>query len=204
MDRLISEQEVLNTINAWFYELSEQNISTLQGMIKAIPSAKPCDDAISRQAVLDMLEDINAETEGVGFYYEHYVDYIKSLLSVNPQEPKTVKSCDTCKHDEAFGCPSFIHDRCENYSEWEQADKSKGKALEQEPINKTVQKAYEDGKKDGYVQAKVEQEKTGHWIEGKYRDDDIRYNDSSYKCDKCGRIVDFKENFCPNCGAKMD
>lgn len=47
------------------------------------------------------------------------------------------------------------------------------------------------------------QPKTGHWIEGKYRDDDIRYNDSSYKCDKCGRIVDFKENYCPNCGAKM-
>ena len=38
------------------------------------------------------------------------------------QKPKTIKSCDTCKHDEAFGCPSFIHDRCENYSEWEQAE----------------------------------------------------------------------------------
>lgn len=45
------------------------------------------------------------------------------------------------------------------------------------------------------------QPKMGHWIEGKYRDDDIRYNDSSYKCDKCGRIVDFKENYCPKCGA---
>ena len=44
------------------------------------------DDLINRQAVLDMLEDINAETEGVGFYYEHYVDYIKSLPSVKPQE----------------------------------------------------------------------------------------------------------------------
>lgn len=44
------------------------------------------EDAISREAVLDMLEDINAETEGVGFYYEHYVDYIKALPSVKPQE----------------------------------------------------------------------------------------------------------------------
>lgn len=44
-------------------------------------------DLISRQAVLDMLEDINAETEGVGFYYEHYVDYIKSLPSVKPLKP---------------------------------------------------------------------------------------------------------------------
>ena len=41
--------------------------------------------AISRQAVLDMLEDINAETEGVGFYYKHYVEYIKNLPPVTPQ-----------------------------------------------------------------------------------------------------------------------
>ena len=47
---------------------------------------QPCGDAISRQAVLDMLEDINAETEGVGFYYEHYVEYIKNLPPVTPQQ----------------------------------------------------------------------------------------------------------------------
>ena len=42
-----------------------------------------------------------------------------------------------------------------------------------------------------------------HWIEGKWRDDDIRYNDTSYKCSECGRVVDFEENFCPTCGVKM-
>ena len=47
---------------------------------------EPCEDAISRQTVLDMLEDINAETEGVGFYYEHYVEYIKKLPPVKPQQ----------------------------------------------------------------------------------------------------------------------
>lgn len=47
------------------------------------------------------------------------------------------------------------------------------------------------------------QPKTGHWIVGKYTEDDIRYNDRSYKCSECGRVVDFKDNFCPNCGAKM-
>ena len=52
-------------------------------------------DLISRQAVLDMLEDINAETEGVGFYYEHYVDYIKFLPPVKPQEP-----CEGCDYKE--------------------------------------------------------------------------------------------------------
>lgn len=38
-------------------------------------------DLIDRQVVIDMLEDINAETEGVGFYYDHWVEYIKQLPS---------------------------------------------------------------------------------------------------------------------------
>lgn len=44
----------------------------------------------------------------------------------------------------------------------------------------------------------------GKWIKGKYTDDDLRYNDHSYRCNRCGKIVDFEENYCPNCGAKMD
>lgn len=55
-----------------------------------------------------------------------------------------------------------------------------------------------------WCETMAEQEpKTGHWIEGKYSADDIRYNDSSYKCNKCGKVVDFKENFCPDCGTRM-
>jgi len=42
-----------------------------------------------------------------------------------------------------------------------------------------------------------------HWIRGKYTEDDIRYNDSSYKCSVCSRVVDTEENYCPNCGARM-
>lgn len=42
-----------------------------------------------------------------------------------------------------------------------------------------------------------------HWIRGKYTEDDIRYNDSSYKCSKCGRVVDTEENYCPSCGEDM-
>lgn len=43
----------------------------------------------------------------------------------------------------------------------------------------------------------------GTWIEGKYTNDDLRYNDYSYRCSRCGKIVDFKENYCPRCGANM-
>lgn len=89
---------------------------------------EPCEDAISRQAVLDKKELVELE-DGQSFYCISPED-VKTLPSVNPQP------------------------------------------------------------------------KTGHWIKGKYSDDNIRYNDNSYKCDKCGRIVDFKENFCPDCGER--
>jgi ribosomal protein L37E len=81
----------------------ELGIEACEMAIEALEQ-QPCDDCISRQAVLDMLEDINAETEGVGFYYEHYVEYIKNLPPVTPQ-PKigrwinidaTHSKCDRC------------------------------------------------------------------------------------------------------------
>lgn len=43
----------------------------------------------------------------------------------------------------------------------------------------------------------------GKWTRGKYTDDDLRYNDYSYRCNRCGKVVDFEENYCPNCGARM-
>ena len=49
----------------------------------------------------------------------------------------------------------------------------------------------------------LRERKTGRWIRGSYTDDDKRYNDYSYKCSECGNVVDYKKNFCPNCGADM-
>ena len=47
------------------------------------------------------------------------------------------------------------------------------------------------------IKALKQEPKTGHWIEGKYKD----------TCDKCRctypKNIGFK-NYCPNCGAKMD
>ena len=51
----------------------------------AIPSAEPCEDAISRDAVLE--KAVYTETEEGWCGYTVDVDYIKSLPSVKPQEP---------------------------------------------------------------------------------------------------------------------
>ena len=37
--------------------------------------------------------------------------------------------------------------------------------------------------------------KTGKWIK-------LDYTEAwEYKCDQCGRMSDFEENYCPNCGS---
>lgn len=43
----------------------------------------------------------------------------------------------------------------------------------------------------------IEERKTGKWME-------LDFTEAwEYRCDQCGRRSDFKENFCPNCGADM-
>ena len=46
------------------------------------------------------------------------------------------------------------------------------------------------------------QPKKGKWISL----DDFRgkYNENGYKCSECDEHSDYKENFCPNCGARME
>ena len=45
----------------------------------------------------------------------------------------------------------------------------------------------------------IEQPQTGHW---KPIEDSDCWR--GYVCDKCGKAVNQRENFCPNCGARME
>ena len=85
------------------------------------------------------------------------------------------------------------------------------KALEQEPQTFkwcTDCKEYDQEKhcchrwskviRNTVEEMKKEQEpKTGHWIDREIYDAD------RWKCSECGRTEPYKENYCPNCGAKM-
>ena len=45
--------------------------------------------------------------------------------------------------------------------------------------------------------------RTGVWVEGKWTDEDIRYNDRSYKCSICGHVVPYPSKYCGGCQAEM-
>ena len=86
MDRLISQQEVLDVIASWFESVEQQRI--LQGRIKAIPSADG--EYISRQDAIKAIDEkakriknedtLNGLAGAVGILFD--------LPPVNPQ-PKT-------------------------------------------------------------------------------------------------------------------
>lgn len=48
------------------------------------------------------------------------------------------------------------------------------------------------------------QPKTGHWIADVDRWGDIVTTVNGYRCDKCNTFNSDKDNYCPNCGARME
>ena len=189
----ISRQKAIDTIRQLYIDLATQKY--VIDILKALPSVKlqPCEDAISKKVVLDMLEDINAETEGVGFYYEHYVDYIKALPPVKPQE-----SCDV-------------------------PDTNVGDIISKQTVLDTISElnaisfyeAQEDSKECYYeiIQAIKDlspvKPQTGHWIEHLEIETSTPEYLMFYECSECGDKQCFcksdihKKHFCNNCGARM-
>ena len=54
------------------------------------------------------------------------------------------------------------------------------------------------------INALEQQPKTGHWIADVDKWGDIVTTVNGYRCDKCNTFNTDKDNYCPNCGAKME
>lgn len=48
------------------------------------------------------------------------------------------------------------------------------------------------------IEALEQEPKRGYWLEAKEEDP------CWYRCSECGRLYDLDENYCPNCGARME
>ena len=57
---------------------------------------------------------------------------------------------------------------------------------------------------DMAIKALEQQPKTGHWIADVDRWGDIVTTVNGYRCSECNTFDTDKDNYCPNCGAKME
>ena len=61
-------------------------------------------------------------------------------------------------------------------------------------------------KKEAYsmaIKALKREPKTGRWID-RIMEENADYDAIKYRCSKCGELFCCNDNFCPNCGAKME
>ena len=121
MDRLISEQDV---IDAMAEALKHgEGVHNLLSRILAIPSAEPCEDAISREDVVNTMhiimdgayigdndEDSNCY-ESLDDIKEQYIEIAKGMKSVTPQE----KTGHWIKVYEAIGLYRWKCDKCKKH-----------------------------------------------------------------------------------------
>lgn len=160
--------------------------------IKEVLEQQPCEDAISRKAVLDKLNKlIEVErlqgTDEMGYgrervsAYECMIHSIESEYlypSVNPQQPGD----DCISRQEAINCVTS---------------------------NEFRYKIVEDIKTLPSVTPK---EKTGRWLHREDMDylDENKVRHNHFMCKDCGFIHDFVDGhtaqykYCPNCGAKIE
>lgn len=147
---------------------------------------QPCEDAISRKAVLNKLNKlIEVErlqgTDEMGYGRERVSAYESMIFeienkylypSVNPQQP-----CDDCISRQAvLDINEHHHGQMPNH------------------VN------HEIWNEINALPSVTPKEKTGHWEYVQY---DGNPNIGNLHCSECDRIAGFEYNFCPNCGAKM-
>lgn len=78
------------------------------------------DDLISRQAILDMLEDINNHIiDGYGYRHDWCVEWVKGLPTINAVQ---VVRCKDCRHryikNDVWTCPFGLMSGPDGYCSW--------------------------------------------------------------------------------------
>ena len=174
-------------------------------------------DLISRQVVIDMLEDINAETEGVGFYYDHWVEYIKQVPSAEVKGDLISRE-DVIEIIEEV-CPIFSNDyryilkdrikelpsaehtaHIRDFTQYQIDWLTEHDDLELEPeLESWVIRFLKDTADCYEKEYLTSAERKGKWMPSHIEESILT------ECTNCGFDRGaYSFNFCPNCGAHME
>lgn len=178
-----------------------------------IPSAEPCEDAISRLAAIYYVKshiaelitesgiDKNAHTNSV---LRAIINGIETMPSVTPtrsqnperNRPESIKYCENCNHIEM--CLWYPTDGCE-FRDAGMYERGYNDAKREIALSGEYERAYERGKADARPK--------GKWIPIKA---DCRGYTFTFECSEChgysyedAYTIECEYDWCPRCGADM-
>ena len=183
----------------WTTAEVKQFIADFVEDLPAVPASVQCEDAVSRQIVIDTIYN---ELDKIDYVpqcvYDRLEKALKQLPSVTPkQEYNLNETCTDCKEydHERHCCPRF------NRVIQQTLKELKPESYDMEPpdTDSEMEQAYNDGYEQGVKNAREQpKQRTGKWI----------YQIGRIKCDQCLRAIrridhDGLLNYCPNCGSRM-
>ena len=194
----------VNIIKANNEESCEYNAKSYEALDMAIKALwqEPCENAISREAAIDIVKHECGEWKGLS------KEIVKQFNGLPPVQPKYNPDewCHDCKeydHDKHC-CPRYnkvirntveeMKQSCEDAvsRKWlVEALEAKGFSLTDTDYNIMIHLIRDTAPS---VQPKI---KVGHWI------DIPKYKDIAWQCSECEYFTTLKHSYCPNCGAKM-
>ena len=164
------------------------------------------EDKPKTEKVFKMRDATSEEQEAV----DKYIKSISKPTGINIFDfyENREKNCLNCKHQD-FICEVK---GCKDYKKWEQAD---GKYISRQAVINCFKKwqPYMATRLHEFEKELSElpsvaipsaEPKTGHWITDVDKWGDIVTTVNGYRCDKCNAFNSDKDNYCPNCGAKMN
>ena len=184
--------------DAWAVKEVTEALQSISERLDKALSQEPCTDAVSREDAIESIANID-ETDGTVaiFTGKQVIALLKDLPSVN-----------AIQHTNTLGdavSREAVLDAIKRIS-LGQTDVVKVSMMTEDYVEKlpsVTQKSghfidgvHAMGYREGYKDA--QKQKSGKWIET-----DDKYG-AFFICDKCHRQSDIMENFCPNCGAKME
>ena len=101
MDDTISRRDAINAVHKTGITEYDETLAIEE--IERAPSAqpKPCEDAVSRKAVANMLDEIEIPRNASWYpYYHQALDRLSKLPSVTPKEQPEIIRCKDCKYGE--------------------------------------------------------------------------------------------------------
>jgi hypothetical protein len=206
----MTKEEAINVLNDYdinFEGHTAEEIAEAHEMAIKVLGQQPCEDCVSREAVLSIIKRICFSEEYLQFRVDHgsngqrdtVIIRIKALPSVSPQPSERTEERTETHECDCISRKAVLDALHRYFADGFDSDKWWNSTYVLDAVNKVP---------SATSQLKTGQPKTGHWEWVQY---DANPNIGNWHCSECSCNLRGETNkgpvrlpkYCPECGAKM-